>query len=197
MQLQQWLVQFGAQHVYLIYLMIVLIALAEGPILSVLLGVLLRLNHFYFLPVYISLMLGDLIGDVILYHIGYHYGEKVINKLRKYFTITEEKVEKVKMLFHDNKYKILFFSKISNGLGLAMVVLTTAGIVRIPFWKYIRTNILGQLLWSGALLALGYFFGELYTRIHGIIGKGSLIAVLIIAGVFIFHYLKRLRKKLE
>lgn len=197
MSLQVWLIQFGATHFYLIYLAIFLIAILEGPILSVILGIILRLNHFSFVLVYAILILGDLAGDVVWYYIGYHYGVSVIRRVKKWFGLTEERISRVKESFHSNKYKILFISKLTNGFGFAIPILTTAGIVRIPFWKFIRTNVAGQLLWSGGLLALGYFFGGLYSSIHSIFGKGFLIGLLLIGGIFAFQYIQRIRKTLQ
>jgi membrane protein DedA with SNARE-associated domain len=193
MQLQHWLIQFGTQHAYLIYVVILIVAIAEGPILSVLLGILLRLGYFSVIPVYIALMAGDLIGDVGLYYLGYHYGKSVVKKFKKIFNFSEEKIEKVETLFHAHHYKILFISKLTNGFGLAMAVLTTAGIVRINFWKYMRSNISGQLLWSGMLLSLGYFFSTAYVQIHSWIGRAALIGAVALGIFFTIQYIKKMR----
>ncbi len=192
MQLQHWLIQFGLHHAYLIYGVILLVAIVEGPILSVLLGILLRLGYFRFIPVYIALMMGDLIGDVIWYYIGYHYGRSALKKFKKFFSFSEQKIERVETLFHTHKYKILFISKITNGFGLALAVLTTAGIMRVRFWKFIRVNILGQLVWSGMLLALGYFFGTAYTQIHSLFGKMTIIGIALVMVIWAIQALKRL-----
>ena len=70
----EWILAFGAIHEYLLYAMIVFLAFAEGPWLSLILGVLIRLGDFSVLAVYLSLILGDLIGDAAWYHIGRNYG---------------------------------------------------------------------------------------------------------------------------
>ena len=196
MPLQEWLIQFGSTHFYLIYVVIFIVALLEGPILSVIMGIILRLNHFSFILVYLILIAGDLTGDVLWYYIGYRYGLSVITRLKKHFNITEERISRVKELFHNNTYKILFASKLTNGLGFAIPVLTTAGIVRIPFWKFLRTNLLGQILWSGGLLAVGYFYGGLYASIHSFLGRGSLVAATVFIGILLFRYIQQVRKKL-
>jgi len=141
--------------------------------------------------------MGDLTGDVMLYYVGYRYGVSVISKVKKWFGLTEERINKAKELFHNHKYKILFISKLTNGFGFAIPVLVTAGIVRIPFWKFIRTNIAGQLFWSAGLLALGYFFGGLYDSIHSVLGKSFLIGAVLIIGVIAYHYIKGVRKNFE
>ena len=113
--MQQWIIQFGTHHQYLIYGAVLLIAIVEGPILSMIFGVLLRLGYFSLAPVYITLMLGDIIGDTGWYYLGYHYGRAAIKRFGSRFGITDKEVEKAEKLFHGHTYKILFISKITNG----------------------------------------------------------------------------------
>ncbi len=194
--MQAWLINFGMQHTFLVYVPVVLVAFLEGPFLSIIFGILLRLGYFSFFPVYGALMLGDLIGDIVWYYIGYHYGRRAVNRFGKRFKITEEDVAKTEKLFHKHQHKILFISKITNGFGFALAVLMTAGIAKIPFKRYITINFFGQLVWSGLLLGIGYFFSESYIRIESVGGKISLIFAVAIAAAFFYFYNKRLRKKL-
>lgn len=195
--MQAWLIQFGAHHAFLVYIPVVVVAMLEGPFLSIIFGVLLRLGYFSFLPIYAALMIGDLIGDIGWYYIGYHYGRKAIHRFGERFGVTEEKVEKVEKLFHQHKNKILFTSKITNGFGFALAVLMTAGIAKIPFKRYITINFLGQMIWSGLLLAVGYFFGESYIRIESVTGKLFLVLGVFALGFLVFHYSKNIKRKLE
>ena len=184
--MQAWIIQLSTSHAYLVYGIIILLACAEGPILSLLFGLLLRLGYFDFPLVYGSLMIGDLIGDVIWYYIGYYFGHRFIARFGKYFNITEESVDKVKNIFHRHKHKILFLSKITNGLGFALVTLITAGMVRIPFLMYMLTNITGQFVWTGLLLAVGFFFGNLYVTINNWAMRG---VITIFLGLVIWAFI--------
>ena len=195
--MEQWLIQFGLHHQFLVYVPVTIVAILEGPILSMFFGVLLKLGYFSLIPVYASLMLGDLIGDVVWYYIGYHYGRSAIKRFGKKFNITEEGVERVEKRFHENKTKILFISKITNGFGLALVTLTTAGIVRIPFKRYITVNIVGQFIWSGTLLAVGYFFSDSYQHIGSVAGKVFLIVGFAAVFYGLYRYNKAIRTKLS
>ena len=179
----QWLIDLAAQHTYTVYAIIILLACAEGPVLSMIFGGLLKLGYFSFIPIYASLMIGDLIGDVVWYYIGRFWGHRFIRRFGKYFSITEEAVATVTRVFHRYKHHILFLSKISNGLGFALVTLMTAGMVRIPFWTYMIINVLGQFIWTGILLGVGYFFGNLYLQASDIFTKLS-VAVLFILTIF-------------
>ncbi len=190
-----WIVAFGATHDYLVYILIAIIACAEGPWISLVLGVILRLGFLYFWPIYIALMLGDLVGDVIWYYIGRRYGYSFIHKHGHRFNITEEAVARLTHLFHKHKHVVLFLSKISNGLGFAIVTLMTAGMIKIPFGRYIIVNVFGQLVWTGFLIGVGYFFSTLYITVNNVLGKISITAGIILVAFLGYRYYKFLKNK--
>lgn len=193
----QWILAFGATHEYLVYAMILLLACAEGPWLSLILGVLMRLGDFSFFPVYMSLMLGDLIGDSVWYYIGRRYGDRFVAKYGKYFKVTASGVECMTRLFYRYKHPILFLSKISNGFGFALVTLMTAGMVRIPFGRYMLVNSLGQFVWTGMLLGAGYFFTHLYLTVSSVLGRVSLVAAAVVLATVGYRFWKYLRDRFE
>jgi membrane protein DedA with SNARE-associated domain len=172
------------------------IAVVEGPIISVICGILISQGQLNFWVVYLVVMLGDLIGDVIWYYLGYHFGYTFARKWGKRFGLTEEKISKVKEKFHTHTNFILFFSKITNGLGLALAVLFTAGLAKIPFKRYIAINIIGQCIWSGILLSIGYFFGSALNQIKSIEGKISIVIVVVLVAFLTITYIRRLHKKI-
>jgi membrane protein DedA with SNARE-associated domain len=192
-----WIVTFGTTHDYLVYILIAFIACAEGPWISLILGVVLRLGFLYFWPIYIALMLGDLVGDVIWYYIGRRYGHSFITKHGHRFNITEEAVGRLTRLFHKHKHVVLFLSKISNGMGFALVTLMTAGMIRIPFGRYILVNAVGQLVWTGFLIGTGFFFSNLYVTVDNVLGKISITAAIIVIVFLGYRYYKYLKNKAQ
>ncbi len=194
---QEWLINLSTHHVYWVYAVIIILACAEGPFLSMIFGILIKLDFFNFLPVYASLMIGDLLGDIAWYFIGRRWGHSFIKRFGKYFSITEENIEKVVRIFHKYKNRILFISKISNGFGFALVTLMAAGMTCIPFAQYLSINLIGQFIWTGILIGVGYTFGELYSRVDSVLGYMSVTAGAI-AVLFLFNgYRKYLKNKAE
>lgn len=185
-----------AQYPHLIYGFIILVSSVEGPVLAMLCGFLVKLGDFPFIPVYVALMLGDLLGDTVWYGVGYHFGHPFIRRFGKYFSITENSVATVEKIFNKYKTRILIISKMTMGLGFALVTLITAGMVRIPFKKYFTLNLLGQFYWTGLLLLIGYLFGNLYRSVDGIFGKMSVTALIIIAVAALMGYGKFIRARM-
>ena len=175
------------------YVLITILAVFEGPIVTVALGSIINLGYLNFTLVYIAVILGDVIGDVFLYSMGYKYGDKAIHKIQERISIKDYHVEKVKKMFYKNKYLILIISKITNGVGFSVAVLLTAGIVRIPFVYYMAANLFGQLIWSGVLLFVGYHFVGLYNQIDSFSGKATYLALGLFI-IFLIYFFTRRKK---
>lgn len=187
-QLVSWILYYK-------YVILLPIAVVEGPIISVIGGFLAAEGHLTLWAVYLIVMLGDLIGDVLWYYLGYHYGHRFVKKSGARFGLTEERITKVKEKFHKHKNSILFLSKITNGLGLALVVLFTAGMSKIPFRRYMLINFFGQLIWSGVLLGIGYTFGNVLAQVQSVETKLMIFAGIIVVFFFVILYIRQLHKK--
>jgi membrane protein DedA with SNARE-associated domain len=177
------------------YLVIVPGAIIEGPILSIICGLLIRLDLLGLIPTYLLLMLGDLIGDVIWYSAGFHWGKALVIRFGKYFSVTEKSLMIIEKLFHKYHFSILIISKLLMGFGFPGAVLATAGIVKLPFKKFILYNAIGQIIWSGALIAIGYYVGDTYLKINGGLGIFSLISVFILVIALLFGLAKYIRNR--
>lgn len=174
------------------------LAIVEGPIIMVACGFLLRLGAFSFWPIYLALVLGDFVADIVWYFVGYYGARKFADRWGKYFSITPESLEKLEVLFHNHQSKILFISKITMGFGFALATLIAAGMAKVPLKKYALFNFLGGFVWTALLMGVGYFFGHLYTIIDKSFKVAfvtfliiMLIAVLYGAGKYFKNYLSK------
>jgi len=192
--MEQWLIQLSVHPAFWIYLLIIVLACAEGPILSIGFGLLIKLGYFNFWPIYVALMLGDLVGDTAWYWIGRRYGKKFVARFGKYFSINLESISKVEKLFHRYDTRILIISKLTMGFGFAVVTLFTAGMSKVHFKKYLALNLSGQFIWTGLLMAVGYFFGHLYQTFEGIFARISITALVLLTCAALFGYGKYIQK---
>lgn len=166
------------------YVIVVPVAIFEGPLLMMISGLLVRTGFFYFTPLYLCLMLGDVFGDVLWYWIGRTLGHRFVRKYGKYVSITEENIARVEKIFHTYPNSILVISKLTMGFGFALVTLFTAGLVKIPFKKYLALNLVGQFAWTAILMGIGYFLGNFYVALNNKLGAISTAAgILIVFGL--------------
>lgn len=167
----------------------------EGPIAMTASGFLLRLGHVELWPVYTALLLGDLAGDTMWYFLGKKYAHTLIKKYGKYIGIEENIVTTIEKAFERHHHKILLFSKMTMGLGFALPVIIAAGAARVPFKKFMLSNAAGQVIWTGILLAIGYFFGDFYLTLNHGFKRLSLISGVIILLLALHGFGKYIKKK--
>ena len=170
------------------YLILIPLAIAEGPIISVIAGFLVTLGIFNILVVYVIMVLGDILGDAIFYYIGYSR-----KNLFRYLKINEEKIEKAKLYFEKNHNKAIAGSKILWGIGTTGLI--AAGALHIPYKKYFKTCAIYSLAQSFSMLFLGVFFGQAYE----VIGKyfnyySALVNILALAIILYFIFIKMYKK---
>lgn len=177
------------------YWFVFLLTIVEGPVVMTFTGFLLRFDYFSFWPLYAVLMAGDLVADIGWYAIGYHAGRPFIQRFGKFFSITESSIKKTEDIFHRHHNKILFFSKVTMGFGFALLTLLVAGMSRVPFRKYLAFNAAGQFIWTGALLAVGYFFGNLYVQFNESFHRVAVIAGLVVVVLLLYGFGTYLRNR--
>lgn len=162
------------------YAILLPLTIIEGPLVMMVAGFAIRLGGLEFWPTYVLVMIGDLLADIMWYCVGYFWGMPFVRKWGKYLSISEHKVETVERFFHRHSIKILVISKLTMGFGFALVTLIAAGMVKIPFLKYLTLNLVGGFIWTAILMAIGYFFGNAYLSIDHVLGRISVIALFII-----------------
>ncbi len=177
------------------YAIMLPLAIVEGPIVSVLSGFLLQQGYVSFWPAYLTLMAGDLLGDTAWYAIGRYAARPFIKKYGHKFSFTPARVEAVETIFKKHQKKTLLISKLSTGFGLAPLVLMTAGSIGISFPLYIALNTIGQFIWSGLLITVGYYFGHSYELIDSSLRTGYLTVGGIVFVVGLFMLQRYLRTK--
>lgn len=166
------------------------LAIVEGHIISLASGFLARggyINPYIAGAVIAS---GNLTGDALIYWFGYFKGESFALRWGTYVGITPASIIGAKELFTRRHSAILFFTKLTNGFGLQMAVLFTAGLSRVPFGAYMLFNALGEVLWTSSLISIGYIFGQMYMAVEGVFQKVG-IAALIIVLVFVAFRARR------
>ena len=177
------------------YPILVPAALLWGLLVCMLVGVAVRLGYLELIPAYAAVMLGELIGDVIWYYIGYHWGERFARRWGKYIGIDHWHIDKAKHLFQKYDQRILISSKLTTGFGFAIPILFTAGMTRMSFWRYMWANISGQFFWSGGLIAVGYFFGDLYLSVNSVFEQISVVALALMAIIAGLGFIKFIGRK--
>jgi membrane protein DedA with SNARE-associated domain len=177
------------------YWLMLPLMIAEGPVVTIIAAMLASLGAFNWFIVLVLSVIGDMLGDIIFYWLGYRWGIGFVRTVGKYLGITERVVERMEKYFLNHGGKTIFAVKSTTGLCWATFV--TAGIVKMDFRKFLKYSFLGGVVWSGFLVAMGYFYGYLWKEIKQYISwVGWIIfAVAIISFLIITWYKKNQSEK--
>ncbi len=141
-----------------------------------------------------SLLIGAIVGDGVMYGIGYFFGQKLLQKNRLWSRIiTPEREKKVEQLLAKHGVKVLLVTRFLVGLRGPMYI--TAGILRVPFKRFVIADSLCASLVVSLFFGLSYLYGAKVVQIiHS--GEGWLTIVLlttavIAGGVFLWYQLRR------
>lgn len=178
------------------YLILFPIVIVEGPIISVIAGFLSSLGYLNIFITYAVVVIGDLTGDSIYYVIGRYGREKFIKRWGKYIGINPERITRLENHFDKHSGRTLLLGKISHGIGA--VFLVAAGLVKMPFSRFIWFNFIATIIKSLALILIGFYFGQAITKINSILEFISALFVSIgiaVAFIYLIYYGKKRSNK--
>ncbi|MDO8676322.1 MAG: DedA family protein [Candidatus Azambacteria bacterium] len=178
------------------YLILFPLAIAEGPIITVIAGFLSSLGRFNIYAVYAVVVAGDVVGDGVYYAFGYYGRQKFTERWGRLVGITTERVLRLEKHFEKHSGKTLVIGKLSHAVG--GVVLVAAGMAKVRFWKFIWYNFISTLPKSLILLLIGFYFGETYNKINKYFDYTA-IGTISLAVIFFVTYfvVRKVSKKYE
>jgi membrane protein DedA with SNARE-associated domain len=178
------------------YLIMVPLALIEGPIIAFVAGTLATLGYFNIYGLAIFFFARDMGMDGCYYALGYYGGRTAFAaRLLKKINVTRDHLEGVRLLWEHHPMSTMFIGKLSYGVGSTFVAI--AGMVKMKITTFFKYGAIVAITQYWSLLALGYFFGNTFG------GKISTILAniqYVIAGigvVMVIYYLLswRMRRK--
>ena len=133
---------------------------------------------------------GVLLGDMVVYLLGYFYGEKVLSLRLTRRLLTRQREAQIKGYFHRHGFKILVSGRFVPGFRTAAYL--TAGILKLPPVKLLLTDIVAASLCAPFLMfGLGYAFA--YQIQNGIREVQQWVTVLVAASVAVWLLIRYYR----
>jgi membrane protein DedA with SNARE-associated domain len=129
-------------------------------------------------------LVGVLSGDVLLYWVGRHWGERVLGWRVVRYVMSRQREESLKDLYKRHGVKIIFTAR--HVMGLRSAAFLTAGIVRIPFGRFLAVDAAAALVGVPLSFGLAFFFTDqlesIVTDVHRVERWAVLIALVAVAG---------------
>ncbi len=163
----------------------------EAPI--ILAAILTRSGKMWAIPALVACLSGVLLGDFIVYFLGYFYGEKVLSLplTRKFLTRARE--AQMKGYFHRHGVKILILGRFAVGFRTAAYL--TAGILKLPPLKLFLIDLCAASLSTFLMFGLGYVFAHQIQSNFDRLKLWTLAIAALTVGAWLLHryYKARMR----
>ena len=167
------------------YPSMLLLMIIEGPIATILSAFAASLGFFNAYVVFFLSVLGDILGDIILYSIGFYGGMKTLYRAQRLLRIKDAHLKKIEKLFSRHGKKIIF--AIKSTTGLCWITFIAAGSFKMKFKDFLWSSFLGGLAWSGLLVIIGYFFGFAFKKIAAWLVYAQYAPIIVFIAFLIFY----------
>jgi membrane protein DedA with SNARE-associated domain len=140
---------------------------------------------------------GALLGDCVMYAIGYHFGHNVLRDhpwCARF--LKPEREAHLEEMINQHGWKVFLAARFL--VGLRSPVYLTAGILRVPFRRFLLVDLFCAGLVICTFFGLSYLFAERITGwFHSIRNAEVAITVLVVtvvASVVLFFYVRHRRR---
>jgi membrane protein DedA with SNARE-associated domain len=103
------------------------------------------------------------VGDNLGFAFGYYGGRRLLERYQSMFWIRPETLARGEKLFARFGAVTVFFARFV--FGLRIIAGPLAGVLRMPWQKFLVANFLGAVLWVTAISGAGYLFGQQWSRL--------------------------------
>jgi membrane protein DedA with SNARE-associated domain len=163
------------------YLLLALLVATEGPV-STLLGAAAAATGILDIQyVFLSALLGNVLGDCLWYSVGYVNDLKKIQRFGRWLGIHSHYIDRLEHEMHTHATKLIALSKLA--IGLIVPTLVAAGLARVPWRRWFPLVLLIEVIWTFLMINLGFYGAGLLTQLERglqLIGVG--VALVLISG---------------
>ena len=139
-------------------------------------------------------LVGVLSGDMVLYWVGRHWGEQVLNWRLVRLVVSPARQHWLKAAYRRHALKTVVMAR--HVMGLRAAAFLTAGSANVPFWKVVAADAGAAVIGVPFVFGWAYFFTEqiraIMADVHraerwlGLAGLLALAAILV-AGAWRWH----------
>ena len=130
------------------------------------------------------------LGDNLGFYLGHRGGRPLLDRYQSMFRIDDTTVKRGERLFAEYGPATIFFARFI--FGLRVIAGPLAGVLRMPWRKFVLFNFLGAGLWVTVIAFVGYFFGSEWERLLYFMKRFNIVfAILCVLAVAVIWWRRR------
>lgn len=127
-------------------------------------------------------------GDNLGFALGRYAGCPLLTRYRHVFHISEQTIREGEDLFRRRGTVAVFFARFIAGLRVLAGPL--AGVLKLPWTRFLLFNALGAVAWVARVATSAYFLGG---AIESVLSHATLAIAILLALLILYRWLKRRR----
>jgi membrane protein DedA with SNARE-associated domain len=163
----------------------------EGPSVTILAALLASTGALRPGWVFLAASMGNLSSDIGWYMLGYLGRFEVLMRRIGWLRRYQGHVNRLEHEMTQHAAKILLVAKLT--LSMSIPALIAAGMARAPWRRWFPVLLLGECLWTGSLVLLGFYLGQYVQQFERGMQIIAVLGVLIFVAIVIW-FIKRVSK---
>jgi len=131
------------------------------------------------------------LGDNIGFAIGSYGGRPLLERYQRTLRIRPAVIARGEELFARYGAATIFVARFIAGLRIIAGPL--AGVLRMPWRKFLIFNFLGAVLWVTVIASVGYLFGKHWDALVDLVQDANLAVAIVVVVVCVFFWWQRRR----
>lgn len=130
------------------------------------------------------------VGDNLGYLVGHYGGRPLLDHYQNVFRVSSATLERGEKLFSRYGSVTILFARFV--FGMRVIAGPLAGVLRMPWRRFILYNLLGAGLWVTVISLIGFFFGSRWESLmHFMKGFDLILAGGFVLAVFVIWWWNR------
>jgi membrane protein DedA with SNARE-associated domain len=168
---------------YWTYLVLAILVAIEGPVATLLGAAAASAGLMYPFPVFMAAAIGNLSADSLWYLLGYAGKLEWALRFGRRLGLKPAILERLEQGMHTHAARILFIAKLTVSFMIPSLI--AAGLVKVPWRRWFPALFAGEMIWTGALVLIGFYATEAIKRVERAMEYG----ILALALIFVFFML--------
>ncbi len=135
------------------------------------------------------------LGDNLGFTIGYYGGRALLSRYQNFFRIQEQTLAKGERLFARYGAVTIFFARFV--FGMRIIAGPMAGVLRMPWRKFLVFNFIGALVWVTVISSAGYLFGRQWEHLEQNVKRFDLLAAACLVVILVLLWWRNRRASVQ
>lgn len=133
---------------------------------------------------------GEVTGGIIAYFLGYFGGRRVLERYGGVVLISTAELEKGESWFARYGDWVVLVTRLLP--AVRSFIALPAGVVRMPFWRFLVFSTAGSLVWCTVLAVVGLKLGEHWNSVSSSLRQYDVLIIAVVVALIAFGVYKRI-----